>query len=75
MPRQHVYFQVFPDLSTIYRARVFSRTVTSPADSDEIADKTYRVVVCDLPRIAERFPQVEEQADARTAEFLASRKK
>ena len=72
---QRVYFHVFPDMRTIYRARVFSRAVTSPADSDEIADKAYRVVVCDLPRIAEHFPEVEERTDKQTAELLASRTK
>ena len=72
---QRVYIHVFPDMRTIYRARVFSRAVASPADSDEIADKAYRVVVCDLPRIAEHFPEVEERTDKQTAELLASRTK
>jgi hypothetical protein len=62
-------------MRTLFRARVFSRAVTSPTDSDDTADMTYRMIVCDLLKIAEHYPQVDEKTDALTIELLAARTK
>ncbi len=70
---QRMYFQVFPDTRTLFRARIFSRKVTSPADSDDVADATYMVVFCDLLKIEERYPQADRTTDKETARMLMAR--
>ncbi|MFL6603050.1 MAG: hypothetical protein ACJ8R9_17220 [Steroidobacteraceae bacterium] len=70
---QRVYFQVFPDTRSLLRARIFSRKVTSPTDTDDAVDRTYAVVFCDLLNIEKRYPQSDRMTDKETAQILAGR--
>jgi hypothetical protein len=69
---KNVYLMTFFDNITIIKTRIFPRSVTSPCDSDEISDKTYKHVFCEWAKIVAAFPQKDAQMDARTDSLLGS---
>ena len=64
----HTFFD--PSSGSLFRSRIYPRSITSPTDSDDSTDKTYTAICCDMKRVRAHFPATDSKTDRLTRKLL-----